>query len=70
MTFKLAMKNTQNQTAVKGKELWMPVRLALTSREQGPELPLMAEIFGKKKCIERLTSYFKTRTIALGFSLA
>ena len=57
MTFKLAMKNTQNQTAVKGKELWMPVRLALTSKEQGPELPLMAEIFGKKKCIERLTSY-------------
>ena len=57
MTFKLAMKNTQNQTAVKGKELWMPVRLALTSKEQGPELPLMAEIFGKEKCIERLTSY-------------
>ena len=37
MAFKLAMKNTQNQTAVKGKELWMPVRLALTSKEQGPE---------------------------------
>ena len=57
MTFKLAMKNTQNQTAVKGKELWMPVRLALTSKEQGPELPLMAEIFGKEKCIERLESH-------------
>ena len=57
MAFKLAMKNTQNQTAVKGKELWMPVRLALTSKEQGPELPLMAEIFGKKKCIERLESH-------------
>ena len=57
MAFKLAMKNTQNQTAMKGKELWMPVRLALTSKEQGPELPLMAEIFGKEKCIERLESH-------------
>ncbi len=57
MAFKQTMKNTQEQTSVKGKELWMPVRLALTLQEHGPELPLIAEIFGKEKCIKRLDDY-------------
>ena len=49
--FLAAIKIVQKQTGIKGKDLWMPIRLALTTKEQGPELPAIAEILGKKGCI-------------------
>lgn len=48
------MKQVQKETAIKGKELWMPIRIALTTKEQGPELPLIAEILGKDFCIAQI----------------
>ncbi len=44
------MKSIQKATGIKGKHLWMPVRLALTGKEHGPELPKVVELLGKEKC--------------------
>jgi len=33
-----------------GKDLWMPIRAALTGKLHGPELPHIAEILGREKC--------------------
>ena len=55
-TFLQSVKAVQNEVAVKGKELWIPLRIALTNSKDGPELPLMAEIYGKEDCIKKLES--------------
>ncbi|RKY85779.1 glutamate--tRNA ligase [candidate division KSB1 bacterium] len=47
--FGRVMKEIQNETGIKGKSLWMPVRLALTGRFEGPELVKILEIFGPNK---------------------
>src|SRR5262245_43819487 len=39
---------------VKGKELFLPIRAALTGRTHGPELPLLAELLGRERCVARL----------------
>ena len=38
----------------KGRELFQPVRAALTGRTHGPELPVVAEALGRERCIRRL----------------
>jgi len=48
-SFKLMMKEVQSNSGVKGQELWMPVRCAMTGMTAGPELPIVIEIFGKEK---------------------
>ncbi|MFZ5515712.1 MAG: glutamate--tRNA ligase [Candidatus Zhuqueibacterota bacterium] len=48
--FRLIMKTVQKETGVMGKDLWMPIRIALTGKMHGPELPEVAEILGKEKC--------------------
>lgn len=52
--FLQVMKKVQKETGIKGKKLWLPIRIVLTSQEEGPELPLAAEIFGKKYCLEKM----------------
>jgi len=52
--FKGIIKKVQEQTGVKGKDLFMPVRIALTGEMHGPEMPLIADVFGKDECIKRL----------------
>lgn len=47
------MKSVQKETGVKGKELWMPVRIALTGEAHGPELPAVIEILGRDACVQR-----------------
>ena len=49
-SFMTLMKAVQKSSGVKGKQLWIPVRIAITLEEHGPDLPLVAEIFGKEKC--------------------
>jgi glutamyl/glutaminyl-tRNA synthetase len=39
---------------VKGRELYQPVRAALTGRTHGPELPLVAELLGRERSLARL----------------
>jgi nondiscriminating glutamyl-tRNA synthetase len=38
----------------KGRELFMPIRAALTGNLHGPELPLVVQILGKDDCMKRL----------------
>jgi len=42
------------ETGTKGKDLYMPVRAALTGNLHGPELPLVIDILGKDSCLARL----------------
>jgi len=51
---KTFIKTIQAQTGVKGKELFMPIRVALTGRNHGPDIPLISEIFGRDKCMSRI----------------
>lgn len=48
-TFKQLMKSVQKKSGVKGKELWMPVRAAITGMTEGPELPVVIQILGRDK---------------------
>jgi len=53
-SFKIVMGNVQQETGLKGKEIWMPVRSALTGMTEGPELPQVIQVFGKEKIIALL----------------
>jgi glutamyl/glutaminyl-tRNA synthetase len=48
------IKNIQQQTNLKGKELFMPLRLFLTGNEHGPELNKIIAIIGKEKITKLL----------------
>ena len=53
-SFKSVMGNVQKNTGIKGKDLWMPVRAAMTGLTEGPELPLVIDILGKDKMLKFL----------------
>jgi glutamyl-tRNA synthetase len=59
-SFKIIMGNVQKETGLKGKEIWMPVRSALTGMTEGPELPHVIQIFGKEKILKLLDQAIKT----------
>ena len=46
------------ETGIKGKGLFMPLRLALTGRDTGPELASMLAIMGRDRIIARLNGVF------------
>ena len=48
--FLQVMKQVQASIGIKGKNLWMPIRVGLTGNLHGPELPKIVEIFGLEKC--------------------
>jgi nondiscriminating glutamyl-tRNA synthetase len=50
-----AIRKVGADLGVKGRDLFQPVRAALTGRTHGPELPLVAELLGRDRCVERLT---------------
>jgi nondiscriminating glutamyl-tRNA synthetase len=54
--FKNTLNEVGKETGVKGKNLFKPVRVALTGEEHGPELPNIATIYGKDKLIQFLQS--------------
>jgi glutamyl-tRNA synthetase len=58
--FKKIMSNVQKETGIKGKDLWMPVRSALTGLTEGPELPQVIQILGKKKILDFLNQALTT----------
>ena len=45
------MKSVQKETGIKGKNLWGPMRLAITLVEHGPDLGSVVDIFGRDKCL-------------------
>jgi nondiscriminating glutamyl-tRNA synthetase len=52
-TFTTVMNSIKSKAAVKGKDLYMPVRVALTGRSHGPELVLVVPLIGKDRCLAR-----------------
>jgi nondiscriminating glutamyl-tRNA synthetase len=48
------LKKLQKQTNVKGKEFFMPIRVAITGEDHGPELVKIIPLVGKDKVINRL----------------
>lgn len=50
---KTFMKTIQKATGIKGKNLFMPVRVALTGSEHGPEMVNIIYLLGKEKLIKR-----------------
>jgi nondiscriminating glutamyl-tRNA synthetase len=52
--FAAAVKAAGAQAGVKGKALYHPIRLALTGRENGPEMVKIAPLLGKESILRRL----------------
>lgn len=52
--FKSALQSAGKRLGVKGRELFQPVRAALTGRIHGPELPHVALALGRERCVKRL----------------
>ena len=55
--FQKIMNEIQEETGVKGKNLWMPIRIALTGEMHGPELDYIVEYFGKEENIKRVKKH-------------
>jgi glutamyl-tRNA synthetase len=52
--FKSTLQSTGKQVGLRGRDLFMPVRAALTGRTHGPELPILADLLGRERCTSRL----------------
>ena len=52
--WKQTSKDIEIKTGKKGKELFMPLRVAITRQTRGPELDKVIELIGLKRVIERL----------------
>ena len=48
------MQKVQSNTNIKGKNLWSPIRIALTGTAHGADLGSIVEILGYKKCCQRI----------------
>jgi len=48
------VKAIQQETGIKGKALWMTLRVALTGATHGPEIPRIAALLGKSGCLMRV----------------
>ena len=44
----------KEQTGRKGKALFLPLRLALTGREHGPDMAALLPLIGREEALERL----------------
>jgi nondiscriminating glutamyl-tRNA synthetase len=50
-----AINNTKDKAMVKGKMLYMPIRIKITGFMHGPELPNIIHLFGKERVLDRLS---------------
>ena len=50
----------KKKTKLKGKDLFVPLRAALSGRKEGPELRRLVELLGRKRSLERLRQARKT----------
>ena len=58
---KQAMKEVQKETGYKGKQLFMPIRVAVSGQKHGPDLPQMIALLGQKKVSSRLSSWLEAK---------
>ena len=54
LDFSAWMEAVKAATGKKGKDLFMPIRLALTAREHGPELKAILPLIGRERVLKRL----------------
>ena len=47
----IVVNKVQKKTNIKGKNLWVPLRYAITLEVEGPDLNLIVDLFGKEKCM-------------------
>jgi nondiscriminating glutamyl-tRNA synthetase len=52
---KSAVRSLAPALGLQGRSLFLPLRAALTGRTHGPELPLVAELLGRERCVARLS---------------
>ena len=52
---KKAIKAVQKETGIKGKNLFMPIRVAVSGQEHGPQLNDTIELLGREKAIANIT---------------
>jgi len=50
----LKIKEVQKETGVKGKNLFMPIRIAVSGEMHGPELPDTIELLGREKSVAHI----------------
>jgi nondiscriminating glutamyl-tRNA synthetase len=55
--FKNLVQAAGKELGIKGKQLFMPVRVALTGRSKGPDLPLLADVLGRDEIAKRLSKW-------------
>lgn len=48
-------KEIQKETGVKGRKLFMPIRIAVSGQMHGPDLPHVIEVLGKEKALEHIS---------------
>lgn len=58
-SIKAAIKAVQKETGIKGKNLFMPIRVVTTGQTHGPELPNAIALIGKEKTIARVEKFAK-----------
>lgn len=56
---KKEIKSIQKETGIKGKNLFMPIRVAVSGQTHGPELPNTIELLGKEKVSKRIDDVLK-----------
>lgn len=54
---KSVFKEVQKETGIKGKNLFMTVRVALTGQCHGPEMPDIIQILGKEGMVKRIDTF-------------
>ena len=50
------IKAVQKETGIKGKNLFMPIRIAVSGEMHGPELPETIYLLGREKSIQHIES--------------
>jgi glutamyl-tRNA synthetase len=55
-TWKAWTATLKAETGRTGKALFLPLRLALTGREHGPEMARLLPLIGREKALERLAA--------------
>ncbi|GHU42642.1 glutamate--tRNA ligase [Bacilli bacterium] len=53
------IKAVQKETGIKGKNLFMPIRIAVSGEMHGPELPDTIYLLGKEKAVKHLAQFVK-----------
>jgi glutamyl-tRNA synthetase len=56
---KLVIKDIQKETGIKGKDLYIPIRLALTGEEHGPDLGMVVSVLGADGTCDRILKVTK-----------